>query len=94
MTASGLIVRWTFEGNEWFPVLSLIAKCGVSTLVTVARPIYEKYSPERASYFLKAWEKAPRLPPADVERPPLRAVSGYQPYQQPPESARRNDKGF
>jgi hypothetical protein len=34
---AGVIVRWPFKGNQWFPILALITKCGVPALVDHAR---------------------------------------------------------
>jgi hypothetical protein len=96
MTASGVVVRWTFKGDQWFPVLSLIASRGVPAMVKSARKIHDKYDPERAPYFLKAWGELPRQAPPTTERPPLTVVksSGYQPFQCPPAEAYLNDQGF
>lgn len=81
LTAEGVIVRWPFRGNEWFPVLALITDKGIPAMTTAARRIYAKYDPERASYFMPAWGELPPLLAANATRPKLRAVAGgHQPH--------------
>lgn len=86
LTAAGVLVRWPFKGNGWFPVLSLIEKTGVSALVEHAVKAAAR-APEpvdSARYFMRGWGELPPLPPPEATRPPLRAVSGgYQPYRDP-----------
>lgn len=95
LTTAGVVVRWPFQGNEWFPLLGLIAKTGTPAMVDHAVKVAARTSVESAKYFLKGWAELPPLPPPGVERPPLRAVSGgWQPYKQPPASAFENDLGF
>jgi hypothetical protein len=95
LTAAGVVVRWPFQGNEWFPLLGLIAKTGTPAMVDHAVKVNARTSVESAKYFLKGWAELPPLPPPGVERPPLRAVSGgHVPFQCPPASAYQNDQGF
>jgi hypothetical protein len=94
ITAAGVIVRWPFKGNSWFPVLAMITKSGVPAMVDHAIKAASRASVESANYFLKGWAELPPLPPPGAERPPLRAVSGgYQPYQQPTPEDRAADLG-
>lgn len=94
LTAAGVVVRWPFQGNEWFPLLGMISKTGTPAMVDHAVKVAARTSVESAKYFLKGWAELPPLPPAGVERPPLRAVSGgYQPYQQPTPEDRAADLG-
>ena len=85
LTAAGVVVRWPFKGNGWFPVLSLIKKSGVPAMVEHAMKAASRTSVESANYFLKGWGELPPLPGPDVERPKLHAVKpgGHQPYQPP-----------
>lgn len=94
LTAAGVVVRWPFQGNEWFPLLGLISKTGTPAMVDHAVKVAARTSVESAKYFLKGWAELPPLPPPGVERPQLRAVSGgYQPYQQPTPEDRAADLG-
>ncbi|MEU9792925.1 hypothetical protein AB0E27_20245 [Streptomyces sparsogenes] len=84
LTAAGVTVRWPFKGDGWFPVLSLIKKCGVPAMVDHAVKAATRTPIESAKYFLKGWSELPPLPAPGASRPPLRAVSGgWQPYQNP-----------
>ncbi|WPO73986.1 hypothetical protein [Streptomyces sp. KN37] len=78
MTASGVIVRWPFTGTQWFPVLSLIEKCGIPALVAYARRTADRTSVESAKYFMRGWAELPPKPatgtPVHIGRPHLRAV--------------------
>lgn len=97
LTAAGVIVRWPFTGNTWFPVLALIEKTGVPALVDHAVQAAARATEPvgSAKYFMRGWSELPPLPPPGTERPPLRAVSGgWQPFQCPPASAYENDLGF
>lgn len=76
LTASGVVVRWPFVGDSWFPVLGMIAKSGVPAMVEHAIKAASRTSVESANYFLKGWRELPPLPPPDAKRPPLRSVSG------------------
>lgn len=94
LTAAGVVVRWPFQGNEWFPLLGMISKTGTPAMVDHAVKVAARTSVESAKYFLKGWAELPPLPPPGIERPPLRAVSGgYQPYQQPTPEDRAADLG-
>ena len=80
MTASGVVVRWPFVGNGWFPVLALISKCGTPALVEYARRTVDR-SPapiDSAKYFMRGWSELPPKPaagtPVHTPRPHLRAV--------------------
>lgn len=84
ITAAGVIVRWPFKGNAWFPVLALIAKSGIPAMVDHAIKAASRTRVESANYFLKGWGELPPLPLPGTERPQLRAVSGgYQPWTNP-----------
>ncbi|WP_051338599.1 hypothetical protein [Streptomyces flavidovirens] len=85
LTTAGVSVRWPFKGNEWFPLLALIAKTGVPAMVDHAVKVARRTEVESAKYFLNGWAELPPLPPAGTDRPPLRAVAnqGWQPYQNP-----------
>lgn len=97
LTAAGVVVRWPFQGDQWFPLLGLIEKTGVPALVDHAVKAAAR-APESvgsAKYFMRGWSELPPLPPPGIERPPLRAVSGsHVPFQCPPASAYENDQGF
>jgi hypothetical protein len=95
LTAAGVVVRWPFTGNGWFPVLGLIEKTGVPALVEYAARAAARTNVDSAKYFMRGWSELPPLPPPGVGRPPLRAVSGgHVPFQCPPASAYENDLGF
>lgn len=85
LTAAGVIVRWPFKGDGWFPVLSLIKKSGVPAMVDHAMKAASRTSIESANYFLKGWGELPPLPGPDVERPKLRAIKpgGHRPFEPP-----------
>lgn len=78
MTASGIRVRWPFKGNQWFPLLSLIEKCGEDALVEYARRTVDRTPVDSVKYFLRGWAELPPKPahgtPVHVPRPHLRAV--------------------
>lgn len=76
LSAAGVIVRWPFKGNGWFPLLGLISKSGVPALLDHAVKAAAR-APEpvdSARYFMRGWSELPPLPPPDTERPALRAV--------------------
>jgi hypothetical protein len=84
LTAAGVIVRWPFTGNAWFPVLALIEKTGVPALVEYAVRAAARTNVDSAKYFMRGWSELPPLPAPGAVRPPLRAVSGdWQPYSNP-----------
>ncbi|MEV5347138.1 hypothetical protein [Streptomyces achromogenes] len=79
MSASGVIVRWPFKGDQWFPVLALINKCGVPALVEYARRTADRNGGvDSARYFMRGWAELPPKPadgtPVHIPRPQLRAV--------------------
>lgn len=85
LTAAGIVVRWPFRGDGWFPLLSMIAKSGVPAMVdhAIAAATRSTGRVESAKYFMRGWAELPPLPRPDA-RPPLRAVaSGWQPYTNP-----------
>ncbi|MHB9857669.1 hypothetical protein [Streptomyces sp. YIM S03343] len=95
LTAAGVIVRWPFQGDGWFPVLGMIANSGVPAMVDHALKAAARTNVESAKYFLKGWRELPPMPRPGTERPPLRAVAGgYQPYKQPDQSVYENDLGY
>lgn len=89
LTTAGVSVRWPFKGNEWFPLLALIAKTGVPAMVDHAVKVARRTEVESAKYFLNGWSELPPLPPAGTDRPPLRAVGNqsWQPYQNPTDTS-------
>ena len=78
MTASGVVVRWPFVGNQWFPLIALINKCGVPALVAYARRTADRTHVDSARYFMRGWAELPPKPaagsPIHTPRPHLRAV--------------------
>jgi hypothetical protein len=80
MTASGVVVRWPFKGDQWFPVIALIRKCGVPALVAYARRAADRTHVDSARYFMRGWTE---LPPAPAAGTPvirhLRPVAGQSP---------------
>lgn len=95
LTAAGVVVRWPFKGNQWFPVISLIEKTGVPALIDHAVRAAARTHVDSAKYFMRGWSELPPLPAPGAQRPPLRAVSGgWQPYKQPDPAAYENDLGF
>lgn len=80
MTASGVVVRWPFRGEQWFPVLALIKKCGVPALVEYARRTADRTAVDSAKYFMRGWSELPPQPTTGTRihaaRPHLRAVTG------------------
>ncbi|MFH8804100.1 hypothetical protein ACH4F6_31680 [Streptomyces sp. NPDC017936] len=78
MTASGVVVRWPFTGNQWFPLIALINKCGVPALVAYARRTADRTHVDSARYFMRGWSELPPKPaagsPVHTPRPHLRAV--------------------
>lgn len=84
IAAADIHVRWPFQGNDWFPVLALIQKCGVPALADYAIRAARRADVQSARYFLKGWAELPPLPTPGTERPTLRAVSGgHTPFQLP-----------
>jgi hypothetical protein len=76
LSAAGVIVRWPFKGNGWFPLLGLISKSGVPALLDHAVKAAAR-APEpvdSARYFMRGWGELPPLPPPGAKRPSLRAV--------------------
>lgn len=80
MTASGVVVRWPFQGDQWFPVIALIRKCGIPALVAYARRTADRTHIDSARYFMRGWTE---LPPAPAAGTPvvrhLRPVAGQSP---------------
>lgn len=74
LTAAGVIVRWPFQGNEWFPILAVIKKAGVPAMVQHATKAASRTSIESARYFMRGWSELPPLPPPGTPRPTLHAV--------------------
>lgn len=79
MSASGVVVRWPFKGDQWFPLLALINKCGIPALVEYARRTADRAGGvDSARYFMRGWAELPPKPadgtPVHIPRPQLRAV--------------------
>jgi hypothetical protein len=82
MTASGIVVRWPFKGDQWFPLLALINKCGVQALVEYARRTADRTPVDSAKYFMRGWSELPPKPAdgAAIHRPrPQLRVAGQSP---------------
>lgn len=90
LTAAGVIVRWPFHGNEWFPLLALISRTGIPAMVDHATKVASRTSVESAKYFLNGWAELPPLPPPGDGRPALRTVDTPRPPLSP-QAARRNE---
>lgn len=69
ITAAGVIVRWPFKGNQWFPILAMITKSGIPAMVDHALKAATRTRVESANYFLKGWTELPPLPPPGTEPP-------------------------
>lgn len=69
LTTAGVVVRWPFRGNGWFPVLSVITKSGIPAMVDHAVKVASRTTVESANYFLKGWAELPPLPTPGTERP-------------------------
>lgn len=94
-TLAGVHVRWNLNPDEWLKVHALIKRSGIQVLASYAQDQAATKRITYARYFLPGWTECPPLPLPSAQRPPLRAISGgYQPYQQPPESAFQNQQGF
>lgn len=87
LTAAGVIVRWPFRGNEWFPLLALIADRGIPAMVDHATKVAARTSVESAKYFLNGWAELPPMPETG-NRPALRTV-GAPTAPATPQAARR-----
>lgn len=80
LTAAGVIVRWPFRGDAWFPVLATIAKSGVPAMVDHATAAAARTRVESAKYFLRGWAELPPLPPPDAYRRPTAAGANVVPF--------------
>lgn len=89
LTAAGVVVRWPFHGNEWFPLLALIAKTGIPAMVDHATKVASRTSVESAKYFLNGWAELPPLPPPGDGRPALRTVDTPRPPLSPQARSRQ-----
>lgn len=78
LTNAGVVVRWPFVGNQWFPIHALIKKSGVKAMVDHARKAAARANVESAKYFLQGWRELPPLP-ADSSSVPG-AVRPKPPY--------------
>lgn len=87
LTAAGVIVRWPFQGNEWFPLLALISRTGIPAMVDHATKVAARTQVESAKYFLNGWAELPPTP-APGTRPALRPV-GTPAAPPSPQAARR-----
>lgn len=61
LTAAGVVVRWPFKGNGWFPVLSLIQKAGVEAMTRHAVRAAKRADVVTAAYFMEGWAELPPL---------------------------------
>ncbi|MFD0146187.1 MULTISPECIES: hypothetical protein [unclassified Streptomyces] len=81
---AGVNVRWPFKGDSWFPVLSLIKKCGVPAMTEYAVRAAGRTPVDSARFFLRGWSELAPMPEPGAARPALRAVAGgWQPYTNP-----------
>lgn len=71
LTANGVVVRWPFKGNAWFPLLAMIAKSGVPAMVDHALKAASRARVESANYFLKGWSELPPIPAPGTAIAPL-----------------------
>ncbi|MFF4607947.1 hypothetical protein ACFY12_35070 [Streptomyces sp. NPDC001339] len=95
LTAAGVVVRWPFHGDQWFPVLALIEKAGIEAMTDHAVKAAARTDVASARYFLRGWSELPPAPPPGTSTPPPRAtIGGHQPFQCPPADAYANDLGF
>ncbi|GAU66680.1 hypothetical protein SSP35_03_03280 [Streptomyces sp. NBRC 110611] len=94
LTAAGVIVRWPFQGDQWFPVLALIEKAGIPAMVDHAAKAAARADVASARYFLRGWSELPPLTTPGTSKPPNAISGGYQPFTCPPPSAYANDLGF
>lgn len=74
ITSSGVIVRWPFKGNDWFPVLALIKKSGVPAMVEHALKTAARKHIDSARYFMPGWGELAPLPEPRPDGPNLRPV--------------------
>lgn len=64
MSRAGLgAIRWPFEGNQWFPIESLIKKSGVDAMTAFAIKAAARTDVESARFFIPGWRQLPPLPP-------------------------------
>lgn len=89
LTANGVIVRWPFHGNEWFPLLALISRTGITAMVNHATKVASRTQVESAKYFLNGWSELPPLPPPGDGRPALRTVDTPRPPLSPQARSRQ-----
>jgi len=79
LTTAGVIVRWPYQGNGWFPVLALISKCGIPAMVDHALKAAARADISSAKYFMRGWSELPPQPAHGTERPALHAVPSSRP---------------
>ncbi|MFI6530475.1 hypothetical protein [Streptomyces uncialis] len=64
LTTAGVVVRWPFRGDQWFPLLALIDKTGIPAMVdhAVAAASRSPTRVESARYFQRGWAELPPKP--------------------------------
>ncbi|MEV0090395.1 hypothetical protein [Streptomyces sp. NPDC050738] len=92
LRAANINVRWPFKGNQWFPLLALIAKTGVPAMVDHAVKVSRRTDVESAKYFISGWAELAPQPAAGTPPPtPPRSSGRHQPFEPTPDhSAYRN----
>lgn len=89
MYASGVNVRWPFVGNQWFPVIALIKKCGIPALVDHARRTADRTSVDSAKYFMRGWGE---LPPKPADGDPVYTARPRTGRRTPPANSSPHDE--
>lgn len=62
LSSNGVTVRWPFRGNQWFPLLALIADRGVPAMADYAIKAARRTDIESARYFMRGWAELPSKP--------------------------------
>jgi hypothetical protein len=98
MRASGLTVRWPFQGNQWFEIHALMKRSGTTALIeyALAAAAGARTPVLSAKYFLGGWRELPPAPEpgseiVPINRPQLRAVNGHQQHRPSTTDQRVND---
>ncbi len=61
-TNAGIVVRWPFQGSQWFPIHAMIKKSGVPAMLAHAQKAASRTNVESAKYFLQGWSELPPIP--------------------------------
>jgi hypothetical protein len=79
LQAAQLFVGWDLRPDEWFLIEALIARCGITALVTSARGSWQgaRVQPRSGRYFLPAWRKLPdAAAPGTPDLAPVHQLTG------------------